>query len=255
MTRLRTQQLSIQLADKRLCADLTISINKGEVWGILGPNGCGKTTFLHTLAGLRKHTQGDLFLNEKKLTTLSLKAIARRLGILFQDFSASFSQTVAEYCLAGRYPHLNGFKKVTQQDQEIAWKALNSVALTHLMHRKIDQLSGGEKRRLAIATLLTQMPDIYLLDEPCNHLDLRHQVKILQHFSTLARRDSAAIIMTMHDINLAQQWCDKILLFYPQGHCLHGNTQDLLTKENLSRLYDHEIECIRQDGKRYWFPG
>lgn len=232
---------TITIAHKIICQQLNLELRPGEMWGILGPNGSGKTTLLHTLAGLHAITSGDIWLGPDKLTTLSPKKIAKQLAILFQDTHPIFPQTVWDYCLDARYPHLSYFKKMSEQDQAIVEHALQIMELLPFKQQLITRLSGGEKRRLAIAALLAQTPRIYLLDEPTNHLDIRHQLSTLRHFRDLAEKKSAIVMMTLHDMNLAQQFCNRVLLLFPDRSTIQGNTSDILTTENLTRLYQCSV--------------
>lgn len=250
---LHTQHVSVKIGSKIICRDLNLDINPGDVWAILGSNGSGKTTLLHALAGFFPLAYGDIFLGENKLTQLSIKTIAQSIGILFQDFNLTFPQTVWEYCRAGRYPHLAYFKKDSAKDQQIVMHALQKMELDKLTHRPVAQLSGGEKRRLAIAALLAQTPSIYLLDEPTNHLDMRHQMSVLNHFRDLAATQSAAIILSLHDVNLAQQFCNHFLFLFPDGSTLQGSQQTLLTCENLTRLYQHPVK-MTNGAPSFWYP-
>lgn len=250
---LSTQQLYVRIGTKEICQDLNLTLRTGETWGILGPNGCGKSTLLHTLAGLHAPSSGSIFLHGQEITHLSVKSIARSLGILFQDTNTAFPQTVWNYCLAARYPHRAYFSKDSSGDKDLAMHALRQLELDHLLHRNIIQLSGGEKRRLAIAALLTQTPDIYLLDEPSNHLDVRHQSTVLNILHSLAK-NASAVMMSLHDANLAQRFCDQILLLFPDGGSMQGACKDMLTTANLSRLYQHEMCAIKQGNHTYWMP-
>lgn len=246
MEMLRINDLSIDQSNKRLIENLSLTFHPGEVWGILGPNGSGKSTLLHTLAGLHPPTAGEIVLGSDPLQRLSRKAIAQRLGILFQQSNMIFTQRVVDYCHAGRFPHRH-----SPNDPQITLTALADVELTDRTQDCITTLSGGEKKRLAIAKLLTQTPSIYLLDEPTNHLDIRYQVKLLKRFRELAHQ-SKTILMALHDINQAQQYCDHVLLLLPNGKVKSGLTRTLLTAENLSALYHHPIRAITQNNVIYW---
>ncbi|MEO8401810.1 MAG: ABC transporter ATP-binding protein [Gammaproteobacteria bacterium] len=247
---LTTNDLTVQIADKKICQALHCTLEPGDIWGILGANGSGKTTLLHTLAGLIPATSGDIFLETKNLTTLSAQHIARRVAILFQETSVTFPQTVFEFCLQGRYPHLSYFGWEKSVDKKIVLAALAEMELETKLSQSIQTLSGGEKRRLAIATLLAQTPKIYLLDEPTNHLDLRHQISVLNHFKKLSQTDSVGIVMALHDINLAHHYCNKILMLFDEGEILFDKTDVLLNPKNLSRLYRHPIE----NNRKLWLP-
>jgi iron complex transport system ATP-binding protein len=248
------RKLELVITDKIICRDLNFQIQAGEIWGILGPNGCGKTTLLHALANLHPLTTGEIFLRERNLSSISIRERAQQIGILFQDSSDIFSQTVFEFCLAGRHPHLNQFAWEDAADKNITRQALAFMQLENFSERKVETLSGGERRRLSIAAVLTQTPTIYLLDEPTNHLDISHQTRTLKHFKKLAAKNGVAIIASLHDINMAQYFCDKVLLLMPEGNILQGEPQTIFNKENLERLYQHPLHAICSNHQTHWFP-
>jgi iron complex transport system ATP-binding protein len=251
---LRTHNINVTIANQTICRDLNLTINPGMIYGILGPNGSGKTTLLQTLAKLHPVQAGDIFLFEKNLTTLSAKQIAQQLGILFQDTTAIFSQTVFEFCLNGRHPHLARLAWENISDHEMAIAALTTVELDKKLLQKVHTLSGGERRRLAIAALLTQAPHIYLLDEPMNHLDIYHQMLVLSHFKHLAHTQSTAIIMSLHDVNIAQHFCQQIILLLGNGATIQGTPDEMLTEKNLSQLYHYPLKKRFLDSHSFWLP-
>ena len=241
MMRLCTQELTLKAGEKKLVTNLNLDLKPGEVWGILGQNGSGKSSLLNALAGLITPAFGSIWLNEVNLPGLSRKVIAQHIGLLFQESHFSFPQTVFEYCLAARYPHSSYLDKNNWQDKRIVLRALKKMALDTYQYHRIDTLSGGEKKRLAIASLLAQTPSIYLLDEPTNHLDLKHQIHCLHLMRELAITQSACIVMALHDVNLAQRFCDHLLLLFPDGTTKQGTRDDMLTTAHLSALYQCEI--------------
>lgn len=249
--KLHTHDLTIKIDSQFICQALHLEIKTGQLWGILGPNGCGKTTLLHSLAGLRSVLAGKIYLDNNELSQLKLKQVAQCIGILFQDFNAIFPQTVWDYCLASRFPHLPYLHRESAYDKKIVAEALELLSLTAFTSRPINQLSGGEKRRLAIAAVLAQTPAIYLLDEPTNHLDIKYQIQVLNYFKNLTQRKSAAVVMTLHDINLAQQFCDHLLLLFPKQN-LYGPTEVVLNAANLTELYQHPILAIPHSHTTYW---
>jgi iron complex transport system ATP-binding protein len=254
MTTLAAHDLTLTRSGKILCQQLNFSIVPGDYWAILGPNGCGKTTLLHTLSGHLKPAQGDIHLNNRPLTSLRTQYIAQHLGILFQDFNFPFPQSVTEYCLDARFPHHSMLAGHTRQnDIAIVEQALISLQLTQLAYKNIQQLSGGEQRRAAIAALLVQKPGIFMLDEPVNHLDIAHQIQTMQFFAQLSRA-LYGVIMTLHDINLAARYCNKILMLFPDGKTLQGTRDEMLTTTNLSQLYQHPIDVIQNGDQTYWLP-
>jgi iron complex transport system ATP-binding protein len=254
MTLLKTENLTVSIANKVICRDLQFDIQTGERWGILGPNGSGKTTLLQTLAKLHPITSGQILLQNKNLSQFSTKEIAQRIGILFQHKALSSLQTVFEFCLAGRHPHRAHAYWDSNEDKQLARDALMTLDLADKMHRRIHTLSGGEYQRLAIATLITQAPQLYLLDEPTNSLDMHHQIKLLNLFKQLSEKNRATTIMVLHDINIAQHYCDRILMIFHGGEILHGATETMLTRENLQRLYQHPLQSFKHEQGQRWFP-
>lgn len=251
---LETLDLAMGIAKKILCRDLTLQIKPGEVWGILGANGCGKTTLLLTLAGLIPAKAGEIRLQGFPVSYINSKKLAQTRGILFQDSHPVFPQTVTEFCMSGRFPHLNHFGWETVHDKEIGYQALVDMDLVPLANQDIRYLSGGERRRLSIAALLAQAPLFYFLDEPTNHLDARYQIHVLNHFQKLAKLHSSSIVMSLHDINLAAHYCDHILMLLGNGNYLKGTTQQILTEKNLFHLYQQSFIKIFQDKKVFWLP-
>ncbi|EKD73991.1 MAG: hypothetical protein ACD_45C00118G0012 [uncultured bacterium] len=254
-TLLMTEQLTLQVANTFICQALNLTVKAGEIWGIIGLNGSGKTTLLHTLAGLIRPFQGKIYLGEKNLNALTAKEIARSIGILFQDTSYFFPQAVFDFCMNGRYPHVNYFRQASDDDKKIALTALALVELEKKLLQNIQTLSGGERRRLAIATLLTQTPQLYLLDEPTNHLDLHHQIKLLDHFKQLAEKNPVSILMALHDVHIAHHYCTHILMLFADRECLFGETPSMLNTTNLSRLYQRDFQKLSHKLFSYSFNG
>ena len=228
-----------------LCWGLDLAPRPGECWGILGRNGSGKTTLLHTLAGLRPALAGRVLLDGRPLASLRRRRIARRLGLLPQEDVTPFPSTVLESVLAGFHPHLSLWAFEGPAEHARAREALATVDLAGLEGRTLDTLSGGERRRVALATLLVQDPAVMLLDEPTNHLDLHHQVTVLETLRERVRAGRTAI-MVLHDLNLAARYCDRFLFLPGDGTWEAGPGDAVLKEATLSRLFGHPI--IRRDG-------
>lgn len=254
MTLLATRQLRVDIAGKRIGGDLDLAVAAGQCWAVLGANGSGKTTLLHTLAGLRPAAAGTIELDGRPLGHWSRRAIARRLGILLQESDDPFPATVLETALIGRHPHLGPWQWEGPEDHALAHQALAEVELTGFEHRGVDTLSGGERRRLALATLRVQDPQLALLDEPTNHLDLHHQIRLLGQLRDHARASGGALMMALHDVNLAARFCDHALLVFADGEVLHGPAAQLLRADYLTCLYHHPIEEVAGNGQRAFLP-
>ncbi|MHB8535151.1 MAG: ABC transporter ATP-binding protein [Sulfuricaulis sp.] len=255
MAALTTQVLSLAVAGRTLCRQLNVRFEGGQNWVILGANGSGKTSLLHTLAGLRAPEQGHVDLDGMDIRRQPARRRARRLGVLFQDFTATFPATVLETVLTGRYPRLERWQWEGVEDRRAAAAALEAVGLSGFAQRPLTTLSGGERRRVEIAALLAQDAPICLLDEPTNHLDLRHQVRILDLLSTRARRPEHCNIFVLHDVNLAARFGTHGILLFDDGEHLHGALPDILLRSNLERLYHCPLREVHADGVRGYLPG
>jgi len=246
-TLLETRQLSLHAGENCVCQPLNLTVNVGETWGILGANGAGKTTLLHSLARLIAPSNGEILLRQQHLARWPRKAFAQQVGLLLQDSHDTFPSTVLETALIGRHPHCRVWQGETTEDQAIAEQALAMVGLQDFATREVQSLSGGERRRLALATLITQAPSVWLLDEPTNHLDLRHQYQLLDSLLAYVQTRQGATIMSLHDPNLAARFCSHVLLIGENGITQHGPAATLLTAATLSDLYGYPLQQIRVD--------
>lgn len=226
----------------------------GEMVAVLGRNGSGKTLTLRTLAGLRPPDAGHVALDGRDLASLSRRGIARHIGLLPQDPESGFVTTVEQAVLIGRHPHLPVFAWESEADRRLAERALASVGLEGFGPRTTDRLSGGEQRRVSIATLLVQQPDVYLLDEPSNHLDPHHQLEVLALFGERAA-EGATVLVTLHDPNLAARFADQVLLLFGDGRWRLGPADELLAAEVLSELYLTPMVAGEVGGRRVFVPG
>ena len=251
---LEVRNLSVAIAGKTVCHALNFSIKRGECWGMLGRNGAGKTTLLHTLAGLRSPQAGTLHLQNQLLSNISRRHIAQCLGVLFQHTDDPFPSTVEKTALMGRHPYLTAWSWESEQDHQYAHQALAQMELGDMASRQVDTLSGGERQRLAIASLLTQDPQLFLLDEPTNHLDLHHQIMVMNLLMQHVRQAGKALLMILHDVNMAMRYCDHVLLLGNE-QVLYGETHAILTQENIENLYRHPVHCIEAQGRRIFIAG
>ncbi len=256
MTRplLEARQLRVTIGDKTIIDRLDLSLAAGERLAILGRNGAGKSTLLSTLAGLRKPDGGAVLLDGEDSALLHPRQAALRRAWLGQFQNDPFGSTVLETALTGRHPHLGRWDWESTRDAELARGALHAVGLTGMEERQIHTLSGGERQRLSIATLLTQAAPLYLLDEPLSHLDLNHQMAVLELFAGTARDCGAGVIMVLHDPALAHRFCDRALLVHGDGQTRQGPVDDILTAETLSELYGYGLRQIEDRGHRCFIP-
>jgi iron complex transport system ATP-binding protein len=253
MSSLQLQQPIIEIGDKTVCRNLQLSFQPGQLWAILGRNGAGKTTLLHSLSGLHPLRDGQILLDDQPLSNCSRKHIARHMGLLLQHHEDPFPITVWQSVLNARYPHLGFWGSESASDHQQAQQAIKLLGLDTLSTRLTSELSGGERQRTAIAALLSQAPDIMLLDEPTSHLDLNHQIHVLRHFQNLAHNAQRTIIMSLHDLNLAYRFCSHVLLLNENAE-VHFGERDLLLDATLRETtFGHPIACSEQQGRRvFW---
>lgn len=251
---LSTHALTVSIAGKQVCRNLDLDLDAGTCLGILGPNGIGKTTLLHTLAGLRAPDSGEILLAGELISKLSRRAIARQLGLLIQQQEDSLPASVLETALIGRHPHIGFWRWESHADVAIARRMLKLTGLEGLEQRTQTHLSGGERRRLAIATILAQDPAVFLLDEPTHQLDLQHQITLLRLFAQLAHSQGRLVVISLHDVNLAARFCSHVLLMFGSGRTLAGPTREILTPENLSQLYHIPVLPVSWPGGTLYVP-
>lgn len=260
---LSTHALDVSIGNIRICDALNLSVANGERWAILGRNGVGKSTLLATFAGLRAADGGELHVGQISAVapapTFSghdLRRLAKMRGVLPQHQSDPFPATVLETALVGRHPHLGRWDWESEADRAIARQALAVVGLEDFAEREVHTLSGGERQRLAVAQLLTQQPQLFLLDEPLTHLDLAHQVAVMDLFKTITADEATATacIAILHDPGFAVRYCDHALLLFGEGEWLAGRSQEIITADHLSRLYGYPLREIRSDHDRWFIP-
>lgn len=239
--RLTAEQLTVSIGGRSVCRDLSVAIEAGSRWAILGINGVGKTTLLTTLAGLRPPQSGQVVIDSVPLARLSARQRARWLGLMAQEDSFHLSDpeaTVLEVALLGRLPHLDWWQAESARDIDLAGKALAAVGLADIAERRAATLSGGERRRLALAALLAQEVPLCLLDEPTSHLDMHQQIALLD---LLIGWSGRTLVMTLHDVNLATRYCSHVLLLFGDGEWCAGPVGKMLSPEVLTRLYRHPV--------------
>lgn len=240
--KLSAANLTLTAGTRTLCRELAIEINGGEVWGVLGCNGSGKTTLLHALAGLTP-VHGAVAIDGRPLDSFARRELGRTLGILLQREDEPFWGSVREYVMLGRYPHARSLFGAGADDEAACESALAHFDLAALDGHAYLTLSGGERQRARLAQLWAQQPSLMLLDEPLQHLDLKHQLRTLELIRAAASESGAGVALVLHDLQYAHR-CDRILMLYGDGRYAAGTAAQLLQPAVLSGLYGCGIrEC------------
>jgi iron complex transport system ATP-binding protein len=244
---LEVSGLSVDIGRHRVCEALDLTVNAGECWAILGRNGVGKTTLLHHLGGLRRDHVGSIRFEAKPLDHYSPRERARQIGILLQHSGRGFGASVLQTVLSGRHPHLATLAWEGADDLAIAHRQIAALGLDELVERSLETLSGGELRRVEIARLLAQRSRLALLDEPMNHLDLAHQAVCLRVLREAFVNAQRALLMIVHDLNLALRACDHWLILNGDGSWQAGPRAMLCDPALLSRAFGHPIRRVDSD--------
>ena len=223
-------------------SNVSVTVPRGSLTGLLGPNGCGKTTLLKLMAGVLHPHEGAITLGGRAIDRISRRELARHIAVVPQETHPAFDYSVLEMVLMGRHPHLGAFQLEGPGDIAIAHDALSATGTSHLAGRAYMTLSGGEKQRVVIASALAQAPDVLLLDEPTTSLDLAYQMEVASLLGRLNRDRGVSMVLATHDLNLAASVCDSLVLVRSGRVLAHGPTREVLTGAMIRRLYDVEAD-------------
>ncbi|MEG1528291.1 MAG: ABC transporter ATP-binding protein [Clostridia bacterium] len=251
MNSISTQNLKIGYQDTIIVPKLDITLEKGKITSIIGPNGCGKSTVLKAISRLLKPKSGTVLINDTDMKTMPTKEIAKLLAILPQTPVAPSGLTCEELVAYGRFPYQKGFGKLSPQDKEIINWAMQATRLTEFANREIGSLSGGQRQKVWIAMALAQQTGTILLDEPTTYLDLAHQLEVLDLLVDLNVKHNCTIVMVLHDLNLASRF-SNYLLAMKSGHVVkYGTPEEVMTNEILKECFniDATIMLEKSTGK------
>ncbi|MFA4992121.1 MAG: ABC transporter ATP-binding protein [Candidatus Omnitrophota bacterium] len=223
--------------DVEILSDVSFNIKQGAVVGIIGPNGAGKSTLLRTATKAITPFGGEIFLQNRSLAEIPLKEIARSMAVVTQDTAFMFPFKVIDLVLLGRIPYMKGLGFESKGDLRIALEALESVDASRLKDRFIDELSSGERQRVIIAKALSQRPKILFLDEPTAHLDICHQVEMFRMLTKLNKESGLTIVSVLHDLNLASEYCDELILLSEGKIKIKGAPKEVLNYRIIEEVY------------------
>ncbi|WP_218915080.1 ABC transporter ATP-binding protein [Desulfurivibrio alkaliphilus] len=227
--------------DTTVLEEINLELPPGRFYGIVGPNGCGKTTLLDLLTGTRRVRRGSVLFQGRAIGAYRRRTLARQLALVPQEYAIDFAFTVEEVILMGRHPHLPRFGRPTAADWEIIDRVMAEIGIDYLAGRPVNELSGGEKQRVAVARALAQQTPTLLLDEATASLDIRYTLNILGALRQRVSRGEQTVIAVLHDLNLAAAFCDH-LVFLNRGRIqAAGPTDQVLTPANIARVFG--VEC------------
>ena len=240
----QVEKLTTGYENTRIIENLNVSIQTGKITTIIGPNGCGKSTFLKTIGRILKKECGDIFLQEENMNTMSTKEIAKKLALLAQSPAAPGQLKVHELIAYGRYPHRKNVGRLTKEDiEKINW-AMEVTHTEEFRDRELAALSGGQRQRVWLAMALAQETDILLLDEPTTYLDMAHQLEVLEIVQQLNKNFGCTIIMVLHDLNHAARFSDELIVMR-NGKVLHtGTPVQIMNAEVLKEVFQIEAKII-----------
>ena len=238
---LSLQDISAGYATKLVLEDITLNVPAGEFVGLIGPNGSGKTTLLRVISGALPTRRGEVWLRGRKLQEMSRRDVAKIVAHLLQDRALGLAFSVREMVLMGRSPHLPRFGREGERDLAIVERVMDLANVSHVADRPITEISGGERQRAFIAMCLAQQPEVLLLDEPTSHLDIGHQLSILDLIRNLNRQSRMTVVAVFHDLNLAAEYCDRLVLLDRGRIAAVGTPVDVLTTEMILNVYKVEV--------------
>jgi len=234
-------------ADKPVIDGMSLSIPPGKFCGIVGPNGCGKTTVLDLLIRHKVPAAGSIVYQGKDLAKYSRKRLAMEIGLVPQDFYINFPFTAHEVVMMGRYPHIPRFNAPSAEDRQMVETIMAQTDVAGFKNRLVTALSGGERQRVVIARALAQDPAVLLLDEATSNLDINHSLKLLRVAARGVKKKDKTVVAVMQDINLASMFCDY-LIFMRHGQIVtHGATESVLTPDTIQDVFDVEAQVFEDD--------
>jgi iron complex transport system ATP-binding protein len=242
--------------DQEVLRDININIKMGKFYTILGPNGSGKTTLLRILSKSLNIYKGEIFIDEKELTQIKPKRLAKEMAVVSQNTEIEFDFSVQGIVLMGRTPYISRFCSESEKDIETAINAMKMTNTWELRNKSINALSGGERQRVVVARAIAQETKIILLDEPISHLDIHHQIEIMNQLKQLNQNKNITIIAVLHDLNIAAAYSDQMILMHECGIYKDGTPEEVLTEEIIKKVYGLDVYITKnpKTGKTFIMP-
>lgn len=241
MTSLRLQKVSLGYGHHLVVQDVSFEVKQGEILGIIGPNGSGKSTLIRGISQTIHAISGKIFLNGKDISKFHRLDLARIVAVVPQNPSLPEMFTAEEVVMMGRTPYLGLLRYEGERDKEIVRKAMVNTHTLELANRRVGDLSGGERQRLVIARALAQEPKVLLLDEPTAHLDINHQIEILNLIRKLCYDEFLITVMAVHDLNIAAQYCSHLVMLSNGRVFCEGTPREVIRPENIREVYGANV--------------
>ena len=235
---LTIKEITCGYTEKNILHDVSLHVSNGEFFGIIGPNGSGKTTLLRAISNILEPKHGEILFEDENILKMNFKELAKQVAVVPQTFELSHI-TVEEFVLLGRIPHFSPLQFFeTKKDLDIAKKSMEMTDTYQLKDKLMDEISGGERQLALIAKALTQEPKLILLDEPTAHLDISHQVIIMDLLKNLNKKLNLTVIMVLHDLNLASEYCDRLALINEGRIRQSGIPKEVLDYKIIEEVYN-----------------
>lgn len=232
---------------KAVIKDISFSVSEGDFLGIIGPNGAGKTTLFRAVSNILPHWEGNILYKGKDVSKITPRDFAREVAVIPQILEIPFAFSVEEFVLMGRFPHVERFKALKEKDYKILEEVLKLTDTFAFCKRKMSELSGGERQRIILAQGFAQQPQLLLLDEPTAHLDIGHQVQVLDLLKKLNKEKNLTVIIVLHDLNLASDYCDRLILLKEGAVFKEGSPRHVLTYQNIEEVYKTVVVVKEND--------
>ncbi|HEX7363979.1 MAG TPA: ABC transporter ATP-binding protein [Dehalococcoidia bacterium] len=240
---LRLDNVTLGYGKQTVLHNISFQARPGEMLGVIGPNGSGKSTLVRGITRIIQPSCGEIFLDGSNLYSISRSKLAQLVAVVPQNPTLPESFTAFELVLMGRTPHLSLLRYESKIDLDIAENAMEATHTLELAERRIGELSGGEKQRLTIARALAQEPKIILMDEPTANLDINFQIETLELARQLCRKQKLIAVITLHDLNLASQYCDRLILLSNGTIYCQGTPQEVISARTIKEIYGAQV-CV-----------
>lgn len=242
---IKADEIACYYGSNKVLDRIDLTTEEGELLGIVGPNGSGKTSLIKCMSGILKPKAGSVLIDEKNIFTCKAREIAKQAAVVPQDSNIAFSFTALETVLMGRTPHLGRFESESTGDMDIALWAMEMTHMRHLADRPVNELSGGERQRVIISRALAQQSKVMFLDEPTANLDINHKIEILDLLKRLCQREGFIVIVAIHDLNMAAQYCDSLVMLDNGRIADMGTPEKVLTSDNIENVFNIKVMVKR----------